>query len=695
MQHISLRVNEEDLFKHTHMKPTFFCLAACALLATACGEGGKTNTQGVNIANMDQTAAPGTNFYRYASGGWIDNHPMKPEFSRYGVMDALRENSQEQVKELIAQLAALDNADGSIAQKIGDLYKIALDSVRLNADGAAPLKPYLDEVNALQEKAELGAFLAKAFRNGTNGFFGGYVHADNMNSSMNIFHIRQGGYSMGDRDYYIEKDARSEELRTKYAALISQLFTLSGYSEQQAADAVKAVMAIETRLATASYPRVKLRIPMDNYHMTSLADMQKNSPAIDWKAFFSALGLSQLDKLNLAQPEPLKEVSNVIASTSLEDIKYYLAWKVILGSSSCLSDDFNDATFEFFGKTLSGQQEQQARWKRAVNVVNGNLGEAVGQIYVETYFPAAHKERMLELVSNLQVALGERIQALPWMGDATKEKALEKLATFHVKIGYPDKWRDYSALTVNATDSYLDNVVRSNQFDTDYMLSQFDQPVDKDQWLMTPQTVNAYYSPTTNEICFPAAILQPPFFNMQADDAVNYGAIGVVIGHEMTHGFDDSGRLYDKDGNLSSWWTDEDSKNFEARADVLVNYFDNIIVIDTVHANGRFTLGENIADQGGLHVSWQAYQNTLKDGVAPEPINGFTDAQRFFIGYASIWAGDIRNEEILRLTKMDPHSLAIWRVNGALPHVDKWYEAFDIQESDPLFIPKEERASIW
>ncbi len=678
------------------MKPTLFCLAACAFLATACGEGNQTTVvQGVDIANMDTTALPGTDFYRYATGGWADSHPMKPEFSRYGVMDALRETSQEQVKELIAQLAAKDNANGSVAQKIGHLYKIATDSARLNAEGATPVKQYLNEINTIQDKTELSAFLAKLFRNGVSPFFSPYVYIDDMNSSVNIFHISQGGFSMGDRDYYIEKDARSEELRTKYAALISNLFTLSGYNEQQAADAVRAVMAIETRLAAAAYPRVKLRIPMDNYHMISLADLQTNSPAIDWKIFFETLGISQIDKLDLAQPEPLKEVSNVITSTSLEDIKYYLTWKTILSASSYLSDAYTDATFNYYGQALSGQLEQQARWKRAVDVVNGTLGEGVGQLYVETYFPAAHKERMLELVSNLQVALSERIKALSWMGDATKEKALAKLAAFHVKIGYPDKWRDYSALTIDAADTYLDNIVRSNQFDFDYMLSKFGQPVDRDEWLMTPQTVNAYYNPVTNEICFPAAILQPPFFNMQADDAVNYGAIGVVIGHEMTHGFDDSGRLYDKDGNLSNWWTEEDSKNFEARADVLVKYFNNIIVLDTLHANGQLTLGENIADQGGLHISWQAYQNTLKGKAVPEPIDGFADAQRFFIGYASIWAGHIRNEEIQRLTKIDPHSLALWRVNGALPHVDKWYEAFDLKEGDPLFLPKDQRVSIW
>ena len=678
------------------MKRTFFYLTACAVLATSCDGGSKsTQTEGVDAANMDTTVVAGDDFYRYACGGWIDNNPLAPEFSRFGTFDQLRETSQEQVKNLIEELAVKENVAGSVAQKIGDLYKIATDSAKLNTEGATPLKKYIDEVNAIQDKSELSAFLAKMFRNGMSPFFSNYVYADDMNSSMNIFHINQGGYKMGDRDYYLENDARSVELRAKYAALINTMFSLAGYDAPKAKAAETAIMKIETQLANASYPRVKLRIPTDNYHKISIEELQKNSPAVDWTVFFNTLGLKDIKDVNLSQPEPLAEVSKVINTASLDDIKYYLNWSIIASAASYLSDDFSNASFEFYGKALSGRQELKARWKRAVDVVNGTLGEAVGQIYVEKHFPQAHKARMQELVKNLQLALGERIDALEWMSDVTKTKAHEKLAAFHVKIGYPDKWRDYSGLEISANDSYFDNIVRSNNFDYDYMLSNFDKPVDKDEWLMNPQTVNAYYNPATNEICFPAAILQPPFFNMQADDAINYGAIGVVIGHEMTHGFDDQGRQYDKDGNLVNWWTNEDALRFDERANVLVDFFDNIVVLDTVRANGRYTLGENIADQGGLLVSWQAYQNSLKGKPTPEPIAGFTNAQRFFIGYATVWAGNIRDEEILRLTKSDSHSLGRWRVNGALPHVDAWYEAFNITEDNKLYIPKEKRVSIW
>ncbi len=677
------------------MKKTFFYLTACAMLTTACNEPKEKLVQGVDLANMDTTIVAGNDFYRYACGGWMDSHPLSAEYARFGTFDQLRENSQEQVKSLIEELSQKQNEAGSLSQKIGDLYNSAMDSVKLNKDGAEPLKPFMEGIAAIQDKAEISAKLATMFRDGTNPLFSCYVYADDMNSSMNIFHIAQGGYKMGDRDYYLENDARSQELRTKYVEMIEKLFGLCGYTPEQCKEASTAIMKIETQLATAAYPREKLREPMNNYHKITVAELQKNSPAIDWKTFFNTLGLKDINDLNLSQPEPLAEVSKVILSYPLQDIKYYLDWNTIAAASSFLSDDFSNTVFDFYGKTLSGRQEQKARWKRAVDVVNGCLGEVVGQIYVEKYFPPAAKERMLTLVKNLQTALGERIDNLSWMGDSTKVKAHEKLAAFHIKIGYPDKWRDYSSLSVNKDDSYWANIVRSNNFDYDYMLSKFNKPMDKDEWLMTPQTVNAYYNPATNEICFPAAILQPPFFNMEADDAVNYGAIGVVIGHEMTHGFDDQGRQYDKDGNLAEWWTPEDANRFDERAQVLVNFFNNIVVLDTVHANGRYTLGENIADQGGLQISWQAYQNSLKGKDVPAPVNGFTNAQRFFLGYATVWAGNIRNEEILRLTKMDSHSLGQWRVNGALPHVDAWYEAFQVTPENKLFVPKDQRVAIW
>jgi putative endopeptidase len=442
-------------------------------------------------------------------------------------------------------------------------------------------------------------------------------------------------------------------------------------------------------------PREQLRDPVANYHKITLDELKKQSPEVDWVAFFNGIGIQGLTELNVGQLVPVAEVSKIIKEASLQDLKDYLSWNVIASAAPFLSDEFSAAHFDFYGKVLSGKEQQKERWKRAIDVVNGGLlGEAVGQLYVETYFPPSAKEKMLGLVGNLQTALKERIENLPWMSDSTKVKALEKLGTFHVKIGYPDKWKDYTALEINKKDSYWDNIVHSNNFDYDYMIGKFNQPADKDEWLMTPQTVNAYYNPATNEICFPAAILQPPFFNPTADDAVNYGAIGVVIGHEMTHGFDDQGRQYDKDGNLKDWWTAEDAQRFKERVQVLVDYFDNIVVLDTVHANGRFTLGENIADQGGLQVSWQAYQNSLKGKPAPV-MNGWTGGQRFFLGYATVWASNIRDAEILRLTKMDPHALGRWRVNGALPQIDTWYDAFNVTPENTLYVPKDKRVAIW
>ncbi|GHT74047.1 peptidase M13 [Bacteroidia bacterium] len=677
------------------MKTKFLYLTLIfAMMLAACGEK-KEAVKGYDLANRDTTAVPGNDFYQYACGGWMASNPLKPEYARFGTFDALREKSQEQVKDLIIELSQKTNPAGSVAQKIGDLYALAMDSTRLNEEGNAPLRPYLEKLIAISDKSQLTAVLADMYHDGISPFFSSYVYADDMNSSLNIFHLMQGGYHMGDRDYYLENDARSQGLRVKYVELIEKLFALSGYSAEEVHKASTAVMKIETQLATVASSREALRDPIANYHKISIDELVKISSDIDWTAYFSALGIKDIKDLNVAQLAPITEVSKILNTYPLEDIKYYLSWNAISTASPYLSDEYSDASFDFYGKTLSGREVKQERWKRSVQVINGSLGEAVGQIYVKKYFPAAAKEKMLNLVHHLQTALGERIADLNWMSDETKAKAQEKLSVFHIKIGYPDKWRDYTSLTINKKESYWENILHSNHFDVDYMLSKFNQPVDKDEWLMTPQTVNAYYNPTTNEICFPAAILQPPFFNFDADDAINYGAIGVVIGHEMTHGFDDQGRQFDKEGNLKDWWTPEDAQGFENRAQVLIDYFNNIIVLDSVHANGRFTLGENIADQGGLQVSWQAYQNTLKDKPAPKSIDGYTGAQRFFLAYATVWAGNIRNEEILRLTKMDPHSLGKWRVDGALPQIDAWYDAFNITPENTMYVPKEKRVAIW
>ena len=648
----------------------------------------------INPANMDTTVAAGTDFYEYACGGWIKNNPLKPEYARFGTFDQLLENNQEQLRVLIEELSATPHEAGSVAGKIGALYAMGLDSTKLNADGVAPIKEELAAINALATKSDVSKMVATLHKEGMAPFFALFVDADEKNSAMNIVQLYQAGIGMGDRDYYLLEDEGSAKMRDAYRAYINKLFTLAGSSPEQADAAVDAVMKIEKAIAEISYGREDLRDSQKNYNKLAYEDFKKIESPLDWDVYFESMGLAGLKELDAKQINFYKDMSEALRNTTVDEQKYYLAFNLLSAAAPYLSDDFVDADFEFYGKVMSGKQEQQPRWKRSLNTVNGALGEAVGEMYVEKYFPASSKEKMLTLVGNLQTALSERINGLEWMSDTTKAKAQEKLAAFTVKIGYPDKWRDYSGLEIK-DDSYWANVRRSNIFDMAYQLADVDKPVDKSRWHMNPQTVNAYYNPTTNEICFPAAILQPPFFNPDADDAVNYGAIGVVIGHEMTHGFDDQGRNYDKDGNLIDWWTAEDAVRFKERADKLVDQYDQIIVIDTLHANGRFTLGENIADHGGLLVAHQAYLNSLKGKETPAPIDGFTNEQRFFLGYATLWGQNIRPEEIRRRTKIDPHSLGKWRVNAALRNIAPFYAAFDIKEGDPMFMAPADRVVIW
>jgi putative endopeptidase len=623
----------------------------------------------------------------------MKDHPLTAEYARFGSFDQLAENNRAQLRGLIEELASASYEAGTVAQKVGGLYTIAMDSMKLNADGAAPIRAELDKLATIGDKKELYPIMAEMQTRGMTPFFAVYVGADDMNSSMNIVHTYQSGLGMGERDYYLEQDDNTKNIRTKYGEHIVKMFCLAGFDESAATKAGEAVMNIETRLAKVARSRVELRDPYANYNKMTVEALKKDFGSFDWDAFFSTLGLNNLQDLSVGQLDGIKETGKIIQTESLADLVSYLQWNVISASASYLSDDLVAENFDFNGKIMSGKQELQPRWKRAVSVVDGSLGEAVGQMYVEKFFPAEAKERMITLVKNLQVALGERIDALDWMSDETKVKAQEKLSMFHVKIGYPDKWKDYSSLEIK-NDSYWANIERATIFEFNKMLAKAGKPVDKDEWLMTPQTVNAYYNPTTNEICFPAGILQYPFFDMNADDAFNYGAIGVVIGHEMTHGFDDQGRQYDKEGNLKDWWTEEDAKNFEARADVMAKFFDNIEVAPGVHANGRFTLGENIADYGGLQISFQAFK-TATANTLPEDKLGFTPEQRFFLAYSNVWAGNIRPEEVLRRTKSDPHSLGKWRVDGALPHIAAWYEAFSITDKDPMFVPVAERAHIW
>ena len=648
----------------------------------------------INPANMDTTVAAGTDFYEYACGGWIKNNPLKPEYARFGTFDQLLENNQEQLRVLIEELSATPHEAGSVAGKIGALYAMGLDSTKLNADGVAPIKEELAAINALATKSDVSKMVATLHKEGMAPFFALFVGADEKNSAMNIVQLYQAGIGMGDRDYYLLEDEGSAKMRDAYRAYINKLFTLAGSSPEQADAAVDAVMKIEKAIAEISYGREDLRDSQKNYNKLAYEDFKQIESPLDWDVYFESMGLAGLKELDAKQINFYKDMSEALRNTTVDEQKYYLAFNLLSAAAPYLSDDFVDADFEFYGKVMSGKQEQQPRWKRSLNTVNGALGEAVGEMYVEKYFPASSKEKMLTLVGNLQTALSERINGLEWMSDTTKAKAQEKLAAFTVKIGYPDKWRDYSGLEIK-DDSYWANVRRSNIFDMAYQLADVDKPVDKSRWHMNPQTVNAYYNPTTNEICFPAAILQPPFFNPDADDAVNYGAIGVVIGHEMTHGFDDQGRNYDKDGNLIDWWTAEDAVRFKERADKLVDQYDQIIVIDTLHANGRFTLGENISDHGGLLVAHQAYLNSLKGKETPAPIDGFTNEQRFFLGYATLWGQNIRPEEIRRRTKIDPHSLGKWRVNAALRNIAPFYAAFDIKEGDPMFMAPADRVVIW
>ena len=650
----------------------------------------ETKVPALDPSDMDLTVAPGEDFFLYANGGWMQKNPLKAEYARFGSFDVLREKNVEDLNALFSEMTEMNPEAGTVDQKIVDLYKQGLDSTRLNAEGAAPLKKYLDEIYAVKDKKELAAHLGKMNLVGEGGFFGGGVDADLMDSSIQIFYLGQGGLGMGDRDYYV--DPANAELRKGYEAMLAKFFTLAGLdnAEKRAANAA----GIEDKLAEFSWTSVQNRDIQKLYNPMSSAQIYKTFSGFDFKAFAEAMGLPEMDKVIVEQPSFFQGFSKLFKSSDLEVLKDYVAACLINGAASSLSDDFYAANFDFYSTQMSGITEQKPRWKRAMSVPNSILGEAVGQMYVAKFFPETSKQKMLDLVKNLQISLGQHIDSLEWMSDATKAKAREKLEAFTVKIGYPDKWKDYSTLTVDPELSYYENLRAANAWYVADNLSKLGKPTDPTEWHMTPQTVNAYYNPTTNEICFPAGILQPPFFNPEADDAVNYGAIGVVIGHEMTHGFDDQGSLFDKDGNMNNWWTAEDRAAFVEKTHVLVDQFNEVEILPGVKANGELTLGENIADHGGVSVAWTALHNALGENV-PAPIDGFTAAQRFFLGYARVWAQNITDEEKARLTNLDVHSLGNNRVNVTLRNFDQFFEAFGIQEGEPMWRPESERVHIW
>jgi len=660
------------------------------MMLAACQPKG-TKAPALDPTDMDLAVAPGENFFLYANGGWMEKNPLKPEYARFGSFDVLREKNVEDLNALFSEMTNMNPEPGSIDQKIVDLYKQGLDSTRLNAEGAAPIKKYLDELYAVADKKALAAHLGQLNLVGEGGFFGNGVDADLMDSKVQVFYLGQGGLGMGDRDYYV--DPANAELRKGYEAMLAKLFTLAGLdnAEQRAANAA----GVEDKLAQFSWTSVQNRDVEKLYNPMSSAQIFKAYPGFDFKTFFEAMNLpTDLDKIIVEQPSFFQGFSKLFKDTQIETLKDYLAAQLLTSATGALSDDFYAANFDFFSTQMSGITEQKPRWKRAMAVPNNILGEAVGQMYVAKFFPESSKQKMLDLVKNLQISLGQHIDSLDWMSDATKAKAREKLAAFTVKIGYPDKWKDYSTLTVDPQLSYYENLRAASAWYVADNLSKLGQPTDPTEWGMTPQTVNAYYNPTTNEICFPAGILQPPFFNPDADDAVNYGAIGVVIGHEMTHGFDDQGSLFDKDGNMNNWWTAEDRAAFVEKTKVLVDQFNEVEIVPGLMANGALTLGENIADHGGVSVAWTALHNALGDQV-PAPIDGFTAEQRFFLGYARVWAQNITDEEKARLTKLDVHSLGNNRVNVTLRNFGYFFDAFGIQEGDAMWRPESERVLIW
>ena len=675
------------------MKKKTFLLG---LLLCATGAFAQGNlSSGIDLKNLDTSVKPGDDFYHYAAGGWLKSHPLDAEHVQNGAFTDLYEQSQKRIQDIILDFASKPQKQGTLGQKIGSLYNLLMDSVRLNREGWRPIKPTLDKIAAIKNRKEYQLVCAQLDRNGESTMmFGIGAGADQKDSEWNLVAVGQGGLGLGERDYYLSDDAQNKRVLEAYKQYLKKLFTLTGADEATAEKKTQAVIAIETEIAKASYDKVKQRDIDANYHKMTYTQLISDFPGIDWGNVFLASGFPAFDYVDVGQPEPIHAVEKILAETPLDDIKTYAQAKVISGATSKLSDDFRKASFEL-RKAMVGSKQDQPRWKRAVAVVSDRLGEAIGKMYVERYFPESSKKRMLELVHNLQTALAQRIDEATWMGDATKAQAKDKLSNFIVKIGYPDKWKNYDGLQVNDSLSLYENLCNISRWATDdYIAKRVNKKVDKTLWQMTPQTINAYYDPSTNEICFPAAILQPPFFDPNADDAVNYGAIGGVIGHEMSHGFDDQGSQFDKYGNQRNWWTAQDKKNFDARTKVLADWFSSFDVLPGIKVNGKQTLGENIGDNGGLNISFRALQNSMKEHPLAVK-DGFTPEQRFFLAWGRVWASNMTDEVVKYLLTVDVHSPNYARVNAALPMIDAWYKAFNVKKGDKMFVPKNKRAHVW
>lgn len=664
--------------------------AALVAAVSACSSSKSEKVKAIDLANLDTSVSPAEDFYQYATGGWQKNHPLKPEYSRYGSFDVLRENNEIRLNELFQGLGGEKAEKGSVRQKIADLYSMGLDSTRLNAEGINPVKPYLEELAKVNDVPSFVKAMADMELHGESGCWGVYVSADMVDNSNSVLYLGESGLSLGNRDYYLNKE--NVALREGYLAFLEKIFTLAG--DPQASQKARDAFDFEMTIAVPYWSMVQQRDIEAQYNPTDVKALYKAYPHLHLDLYLQAMGIPEQKSIVVEQPSYFKALDKIIARTEPSVLSHYLQAQLLSGACGAVSDDFYAASFEFFSKQMSGVQEPKPRWKRAMQVPNSLLGEAVGEMYVEKYFPQKDKQNMLRIVKNIQDALSQHVASLDWMSDQTKAKAQEKLSSFIIKIGYPDKWKDYSALTIDSEKSYYQNLREAALWMSQDNLSKLGKPVDKTEWGMTPQTVNAYYNPSTNEICFPAGILQPPFYNPDADDAVNYGAIGVVISHEMTHGFDDQGRLFDKDGNLNNWWTEQDAAAFEAKAQKLVAQFDAVEVLPGLNANGGATLGENIADQGGLRVAYTAMQNSF-GGNHPAPKDGFTAEQRFYIGYATLWGQNITDEESKRLTLQDVHSLGCNRVNVTLRNLDDFFTAFGIKEGDKMFRTEGERVVIW
>ncbi len=666
-------------------------LALCASAAFAQSP----QSSGIDPKNLDTSVRPGDDFYHYAAGGWLKSHPLDAEHTSNGAFTDLFELNQKRIQDIILQYASTPQQPGTLGQKIGSLYNLMMDSTRMNREGYAPIKPTLAKIAAIKSRKEYQLVTAQLSRCGEETMmFGIGAVADQKNAEWNIVYVGQDGLGLGTRDYYLSDDAQNKRVLEAYKTYLKKLFAMTGNDEATAEKKMQAVLAIETRIAKASYDRVKLRDVEGNYHKLSYTQLITEYPGIDWGNIFLASGYPAFEQVDLGQPEPLHEVEKILSDTPLDDLKTYAEAKVISGATSQMGDAFRKVAFDL-SSVMTGVKEDRPRWKRAVSLVSSVLGEAIGKLYVEKYFPETSKNRMLEIVRNLQVALGQRIDGLAWMSKDTKVQAKDKLNNFIIKIGYPDKWKDYTGLQVDDSLSLYENLSRIARWRNDDDIARnVNKRVDKTEWGMTPQTINAYYNPTTNEICFPAAILQPPFFDPEADDAVNYGAIGGVIGHEMSHGFDDQGAQFDKDGNQRNWWTADDKKNFDARTDVLSAFFSQFEVLPGAKVNGQQTLGENIGDNGGLNIAYTALQNAMKTKPL-STADGFTPEQRFFLAWARVWAANSTDEYVKYLLTTDVHSPNMARVNAALPHIDAWYTAFNVKKGDKMFIPKKQRAHIW